>query len=77
MCVDVQRVFYIGAWISEAGAAKQSAITIGTASHVCIEIENHATLLLWSTWLVAWITGVSYDQLEQISQDFLLQYFLH
>ena len=25
--------------------------------HVCIEIGTHATLFLWSKWLVAWITG--------------------
>jgi len=77
MCVDVQWVFHIGAYISEAGAAKRSAITIGTASLVCIEIENHATPFSWSTWLAAWITSVSCDQLVQISQDFLHQYFLH
>jgi len=41
----------------EKGAAKQSAITIGTEPHARIEIENHATLFLWSTWLAAWIAG--------------------
>lgn len=31
---------------------------LGTEPHVCIQIENYATLFLWSKWLVAWITDV-------------------
>jgi len=30
---------------------------IGTEPYTCIETENHAPLLTWSTWLVAWIVG--------------------
>jgi len=30
--------------------------------HACIEKENHATLVSWSTWLVAWIAGTCAQQ---------------
>ena len=39
---------------------KQSTTTIGTEPHACIEIENHATLFRWSTWLA--VASVSTPQ---------------
>ena len=43
-------------------ATKQSSVIIETEPHVCIEIGTHATLFLWSKWLVAWITGACTQQ---------------
>ena len=31
--------------------AKRSTRTLGTEPHASVEIETHATLLSWSTWL--------------------------
>ena len=31
----------------------------------CIEIENHATLFSWLTWLAAWITGTGTQRRQQ------------
>ena len=32
-------------------ATKRNTMTIGTGSHACIEIETHATIFSWLTWL--------------------------
>ena len=38
---------------------------MGTEAHACIEIENHATLFRWSTWLAAWIADAYAQRLRQ------------
>lgn len=38
-------------------AAKRSTITIGTEPHANIEVENHAIIFSWSTWLATRIAG--------------------
>jgi len=48
-CGHAVGVTYRGIILAKLG--RLSTITIGTASHAYIEIENHAALFLWSTWL--------------------------
>ena len=41
------------ATLATGKAAKRNTMTLQTDPHACIEIENHATLFLWSLWLAA------------------------
>ena len=46
-------------------ATKQSSINIGTELHVWVEMENHATLCSWSSWLAAHEHNVPFDDEDE------------